>query len=56
MCTMPIAVFNFVFAEHFNRSPEKVAGVIVVSTALTFALLPLLVWVAMHMSTGEPIF
>lgn len=56
MCTMPIAVFNFVFAEHFNRSPEKVAGVIVVSTALTFALLPFLVWVAMHMSTGEPLF
>ena len=56
MCTMPIAVFNFVFAEHFNRSPEKVAGVIVVSTALTFVLLPLLVWVAMQMSTGAPIF
>jgi len=50
MCTMPIAVFNFVFAKHFNRSPEKVAGVIITSTLLIFLLLPLLVWIALYIA------
>ncbi len=56
MSTMPIAVFNFVFAEHFNRSPEKVAGVIVVSTAMAFLALPVLVWIAIHIANGDPMF
>lgn len=54
MCIMPIAVFNFVFAKHFNRSPETVAGVIITSTLLVFTLLPLLVWIAISISQNKP--
>lgn len=50
MCTMPVAVFNFVFAKHFDRSPEKVAGVVVFSTVLVFALLPGFVWIALRLA------
>jgi len=50
LSVMPIAIFNFVFAKHFNRSPEKVAGVIIVSTLFVFLLLPALVWVAIKIS------
>ena len=55
MCTMPIAVFNFVFAKLFNRAPETVAGVIIASTLLVFLLLPGFVWIAIHLAEGEPI-
>ncbi len=55
MCMMPIAVFNFVFAKHFNRSPEKVAGIIVTSTLLVFLFLPFFVWVAIHLAEGRPV-
>jgi len=53
MGIMPIAVFNFVFAKHFNRSPETVAGVIVTSTLLIFTLLPALVWMAINISQSQ---
>jgi len=53
LSVMPIAIFNFVFAKHFNRSPEKVAGVIIVSTLLVFLLLPGLVWIALQIA-GNP--
>jgi predicted permease len=52
MATMPSAVVNVLFAERFNRSPERVAGTIVVSTAGTLAGLPLIVWGAMWVSGG----
>ena len=50
MFTMPVAVFNVVFAKHFNRSPEKVAGVVVSSTLLVFILLPVFVWIALKLA------
>lgn len=53
LTVMPIAIFNFVFAKHFNRSPEKVAGVIMVSTLLVFLLLPGLVWIAIRIAQGH---
>lgn len=40
---MPAAVFNFIFAERFNRSPDQVAGVILASTTVGVLTLPLLV-------------
>lgn len=46
MATMPVAVANIIYAERFGRSPELIAGVIVVSTVTTLAALPILVWVA----------
>lgn len=42
--TMPIAIFNIVLAERYRRSPEDVAGSIVVSTLMFFLLLPGLLW------------
>ena len=51
MAIMPVAVFNFVFSKHFDRSPEKVAGVVVFSTLLIFALLPVFVWAALWLAT-----
>ncbi|WP_114965519.1 AEC family transporter [Alkalilacustris brevis] len=50
MATMPVAVINVIFAERFARSPERIAGVIVVSTLSTLAALPLVVWVALWIS------
>ncbi|WP_127143039.1 AEC family transporter [Pelagibacterium montanilacus] len=46
MATMPAAVVHFLLAERYGRSPERVAGVIVVSTVLTLAGLPVIVWLA----------
>jgi predicted permease len=44
LSAMPSAVFNFVFAERFGRAPQAVAGLVIVSTTLSFATLPLLLW------------
>jgi malate permease and related proteins len=41
--TMPSAVFNYVFAERYNREPDKVAAVILQSTLLSVLTLPALV-------------
>jgi hypothetical protein len=41
-CAMPVAVFNYLLAQRYDRSPEQVASVVVVSTLLTAAALPLL--------------
>jgi malate permease and related proteins len=41
-CTMPIAVFSYLFASQNNRRPEEVAGTVVLSTILSFLTLPLL--------------
>lgn len=53
LSVMPIAIFNFVFAKHFNRSPEKVAGVIILSTLMVFSLLPGLVWIAIRIAENQ---
>lgn len=44
---MPSAVFNYLIAVTYNRDPEKVAGVVVLSTALSFITLPALLWFAL---------
>lgn len=44
---MPVAVFNYVFAQMYDRKPEDVAGIVMCSTLLTFLVLPLLVSIAM---------
>jgi malate permease and related proteins len=40
--SMPVAVFNYLFAQRYQQGPQEVAGMVVVSTALAFVLLPLL--------------
>tara|TARA_B100001109_G_scaffold167044_1_gene136080 strand:+ start:35827 stop:36684 length:858 start_codon:yes stop_codon:yes gene_type:complete len=42
--SMPVAVFNYLFAERFQRQPEAVAGMVVMSTLMSFATVPLLLW------------
>ena len=45
-CSMPVAVLNFLLARRYNRSPEDVASVVVISTVISLATLPLiLAWV-----------
>ena len=39
---MPVAVSSYLFAQMYKREPEEVAGMVLVSTLLSFALLPLL--------------
>ncbi len=39
---MPAAVFNYLFAFQYQRNPEEVAGIVVVSTLLSVAVLPVL--------------
>lgn len=41
---MPVAVFNYLFAQRYNSEPEEVAGMVVLSTALSFVTLPALLW------------
>lgn len=48
--SMPVAVFNFVFADRFNRSPEKVAAAVLVSTLLGMATLPFLVAASLYIA------
>lgn len=40
--TMPVAVSNYLFAVIYKREPEEVAGLVLISTALSFFTLPLL--------------
>ena len=42
--SMPVAVSTYLFAQRFNRKPEEVAGMVMVSTGLSFATLPILLW------------
>lgn len=42
MCSMPSAVFNYLFAEKYGGRAQEVAGAVVLSTAISFATLPLL--------------
>ena len=42
--SMPNAVFNYLFAKQYDAEPDGVAGMVVVSTLLSFAALPLLLW------------
>lgn len=39
---MPVAVSSYLFAQQFRRKPEEVAGMVVVSTAVSCVTLPLL--------------
>lgn len=41
---MPVAVFNYLFAQRYGRAPQEVAGLVLVSTLLSFATLPALLW------------
>lgn len=42
--SMPVAVFNYLFALRYNRAPDEVAGMVLFSTLLSFLILPLLLF------------
>ncbi len=43
-CSMPVAVFCYLFAQMYDQKPEEVAGVVIISTMLGFSVLPALLW------------
>ncbi len=43
-CAMPVAVFNYLYAQRHDTSPDEVAGTVLVSTAISFVTLPALLW------------
>lgn len=45
-CAMPVAVFSYPLALRYDRAPDEVAGMVLVSTLLSFATLPLLLLLA----------
>lgn len=51
LSAMPSALVTFVIAEHYRRSPERVAGVVVGSTVLNFTCLPFLISAAIHLAS-----
>jgi predicted permease len=43
-CAMPVAVMNYLFAERYNKEPEDVAGIVTVSTLMSYVTLPMILW------------
>lgn len=41
-CAMPVAVYNYLYAQRWNNEPEEVAGLVFVSTAVSSVTTPLL--------------
>lgn len=41
---MPVAVFTYLFAQQYDQSPEEIAGAVIISTVLSFVMLPTLLW------------
>ena len=39
---MPVAVFNYLFALNYNKEPDKIAGLVIVSTMLAMLWVPLM--------------
>lgn len=50
LCSMPSALITYVIAQHYGRSPERVAGFVVMSTVLNFACLPFLISAALFLA------
>ena len=40
--SMPVAIFNYLFAQFYGNRPEEIAGIVVISTAMSFIVLPFL--------------
>ncbi|WP_159931244.1 AEC family transporter [Oceanicoccus sp. KOV_DT_Chl] len=45
--SMPAAVFNYLLAHRYGRSPEAVAGLVVMSTLISFVSMPALLWLVL---------
>jgi len=40
--SMPVAVFNYLFAMQYDRNPQQIAGMVMISTLLSFFLIPVI--------------
>jgi predicted permease len=45
---MPVAVSSYLFAQLYGRKPEEVAGMVLISTVVSFLTLPLLLYFVLH--------
>lgn len=45
--SMPSAVFNFILSDRYNKSPEKVASLVFVSTVLSIIFIPIILYLLM---------
>ncbi len=45
--SMPSAVFNFILSDRYNKSPEKVASLVFVSTVLSIITIPIILYFLM---------
>ncbi len=43
-CALPVAVFCYLLAQLYERQPEEVASLVVISTTISIATLPVLMW------------
>ncbi|HMB48694.1 MAG TPA: AEC family transporter [Afifellaceae bacterium] len=50
LASMPPAIVTYVFAERYRPDAPQVAGAVVVSTMLTFATLPVILWVTLQIA------
>ena len=41
-CAMPVAVYNYVYSQMYDRDPEEIASLVVVSTLLSVITIPVL--------------
>ncbi len=54
LASMPTAIINYVFAERYRPDAQQVAGAVVVSTTLTFALMPVILWASYWIAGVTP--
>jgi len=47
---MPAAVTNYLLAAYYRRNAESVAGIVIVTTIVSFAVLPFILWLAIPQS------
>lgn len=47
-CSMPVAVYNYVYSQMYNSQPDEVASFVVVSTVMSIVSVPLLLWLVME--------
>jgi len=46
--SMPVAVYNYLFAQRWNNNPDEVAGLVLVSTVVSFGTIPLILTLLMR--------
>lgn len=47
-CAMPVAVYNYVYSQMYDRRPDDIASLVVVSTVMSVISVPFLLWLLME--------